>query len=356
MAKKIGIVLVNYKNYAEKYLSECRESLKKQTYPSFLFETYVVDNFSSEESRNYLKEKFPEAKILPRKDGNYSAANNLGAKEAIKNGCDYIVVANMDTKFSENWLLELVKGLEKDDKIGIAQSKILLYPQNKEEWKNPKINSLGNIIHFLGFGFTSGYGQKDREILGNPEILYASGCSFIIKKEVFEKIGGYNEEYYMYHDDLELSWKAKLAGYKIVLAPKSVVYHKYEFSRSVKMIYFMERNRYLAMFHFYKLATVILIFPFILLLFLAMLAYSVVNGWFGQYLKVCAYFLNPKSWLKIIKQRKFIKSLRLKKDREIIKDFSGRIDFQEIDNSILKYIANPILDTYWQIVKKIIFW
>ena len=68
------------------------------------------------------------------------------------------------------------------------------------------------------------------------------GSSFAVKKAVLDKIGGYNEEYYMYHDDLEMGWKAKLAGYKIVLAPKSVCYHKYGFSRSIKMVYYMKRT------------------------------------------------------------------------------------------------------------------
>lgn len=76
---------------------------------------------------------------------------------------------------------------------------------------------------------------------------------------MFTKIGGYNEEYYMYHDDLEISLKVKLAGYKIILAPRSVIYHQYEFSRSTKMIYYMERNRYLTIMTFYPAYLVFLI-------------------------------------------------------------------------------------------------
>ena len=65
----------------------------------------------------------------------------------------------------------------------------------------------------------------------------------------------------MYHDDLEMGWKAKLAGYKIVLAPKSVCYHKYEFSRSIKMVYYMERNRLITHFSFYELTSILAILP-----------------------------------------------------------------------------------------------
>lgn len=355
--KKVAIILVNYKDYAKRFLDECRDSLRAQNYPPELMKVYVADNASSEESRKYLEDNFREAEIITREAGNYSAANNAGIKKGLADGCEYFVIANMDTKFDENWLAELVKAIESNPAIGIAQSKILLYPKNKEEWENPKINSLGNVLHYLGFGGTSFYNEPDREVEGLPEIGgYASGCSFIIKKEVLEKIGGYNEEYYMYHDDIEMSWKAKLAGYKIILAPKSVVYHKYEFERSVRMLYYMERNRYMTIFIFYNILTLLLIMPALVLMELGMIAYSIANGWFKTKINIWLYFLRPSAWVKIIKSRKSIKLIRKKAEHEIVDSFSGLILFQEIANPVLKYIANPILNFYWQIVKKVIIW
>ena len=353
--KKTAVIIVNYKNYAERFLRECRDSLRAQSYPKDLYQVYIIDNASSDSSRNYLKESYPEAIVVPRKDGNYSAANNAGIKKALEDGCEYFVIANMDAKFDKNWLAELINAVRSDEKIGIAQSKILLYPKTEEEWKKPKINSLGNIIHFLGFGFTKGYNEPDYEIKGFPEIKgYASGCSFIVKKEVIDKIGGYNEEYYMYHDDMEIGWKAKLAGYKIVLAPKSIMRHKYDFARSVLMLYYMERNRHIAMLTFYSPRTLLLIFPAAVFMDLGILLYSVPSGWFITKLKVYFYFLKPKSWLKIFKQRQKIKSFREIKDRDIVRSFSGKVLFQEIENPVLKYIANPIFNFYWNIVKKIL--
>jgi len=352
---KVGIILINYKNYVKRFLTEARDSLRLLDYPKELFSVYIVDNASSPETRQYLKQVYPEAQILPRDDGNYSAANNAGAKRAIADGCQYLAIANLDTKFEKNWLAELVIAIESDSTIGIAQSKILLYPQVEE--KKIKINSLGNIIHFLGFGYTSDYKEPDREINGLIEIPgYASGCSFIIKSEIFEKINGYDEEYYMYHDDMEMGWKTKLAGWKIVLAPKSIIYHKYEFARSILMVYYMERNRYLVMFHNYRLATIILLLPAIILMEGGMIFYSIISGWFKVKMKVDYYFLKLSSWQKIIAKRKKIKILRKKKDREIIKGFSGRVLFQEINNPLLKYLANPFFNIYWQLIKKIIIW
>ena len=235
--KKVGIVLVNYKEYANKYLSACRDSLRTQTYTDFI--VYIVDNASSEESLKYLKENYGEAIVLTRADGNYCAANNLGMKQAITDGCDYLVAANMDTEFEPDWLKELVFALDNNLSAGIAQSLILLNPKTPEERLDPLINTTGNLLHFLFFGFTNNYNIKRSAVnlTGYPEIIgYASGCSFIIRQEVFERIGGYDESYYMYHDDLDVSLKTRLAGHKIILAPKSVMWHKYEFERSIGML------------------------------------------------------------------------------------------------------------------------
>jgi len=356
--KKIAIILVNYQDYAKRFLAECRDSLRAQNYPKELFRVYIIDNASSEESFNYLKNVYPEAHIIARADGNYAAANNTGIEQGTEDGCEYFVIANMDTKFDADWLGELVLAAENNPLAGIVQSKILLYPKTEEEWKRPKINTLGNSVHYLGFGMTTHYGEEDKE--GGeeyPEIKgYASGCSLLVKKEVLDKINGYNEEYYMYHDDLEMGWKARLFGYKIILAPKSIVYHKYEFERSVRMLYYMERNRYIAVFSFYSLNTIVMLLPALILMDLGMLAYSIFKGWFKTKLDVYSYFIQPENWTKISLFRQEIKKNRTKSDQEVANDFTGELLFQEISNPVLKCIGNPVLNYYWKIIKPLIKW
>lgn len=354
--KKTGVILINYKDYAGKFLEECRDSLRKQSCPKDDFKVYIVDNASSKETRDYLKKIYPEAAVIPRQDGNYAAANNEGILRAIKDGCYYFVIANMDTYFHRDWLGELVGAMEDNKNAGMIQSKILLYPKNKEEWKYPKINTIGNLIHYLGFAFTRGYNMADKNIDGFPEIVYASGCSFITNRDVLEKIGFYDENYYMYHDDAEMGLRANLAGYKIMLAPKSVVYHKYEFSRSVKMVHYMERNRILLILHYYKWRTIFIILPALLAMDFLMVVYSIKEKTFRRRMDVYLYFLSPGNWLKIYLKRKRVKNLREKSDRDVIGKFEGKILFQEIENPALKYIVNPVFNLYWQVVKRLVIW
>lgn len=349
--KKVGIILINYKNYAHKYLQECRDSLRLQTYADF--QVYIVDNASSPETFSYLKDLYPEAIVLAREDGNYCAANNIGMRQAIQEGCDYLIAANMDTEFETDWLKELVLALENNPDAGVAQSLIRLYPKNEEQKNDPLINTAGNLIHFLFFGFTSHYGEKTSslKVEDYSDIAYASGCSFIIRKEVFEEIGGYNEEYYMYHDDLDVSLKARLAGYRVILALKSKVFHKYEFERSIRMIYYMERNRALSFFSFYSPLKILLLFPAFLAMDLGVSLLALIGPWFGTKMEVDAYFLKPSSWRLIKKMRRHLRQISKKPFKEISRDFTGKIEFQEIDNFVLRRIANPVFNLFWKVIK-----
>ncbi len=354
MTKKIGIILVNYKDYADKFLSACRDSLRAQTYLPDRFQVYIVDNASSYDSQKLLAAIYPEAKILFRQDGNYAAANNFAARYALEDGCDYLVTLNMDTEVEPNWLQELVQALELNPQAGIAQSKILLFPKEKNNEKY-FINTLGNKLHFLGFGTTTYYQQPDRLINGFLEIKgYASGCCFIVRKDVFEKINGWNEDYYMYHDDIEFSFKARLAGYKIILAPQSIVFHKYEFSRSIRMLYYMERNRHLFIFSFYSLKLLLLLLPALIFLNSGLFLLAVLNGWWKTWLKANIFFFYPSTWFKIIKTRRQIKNLSQLSFYNFKHDISGTLDFLEINNPLLRYVGNPILSIYWCFIKKVI--
>ena len=359
MLNKTGIIFINYKDYATKYLAACYDSLLRQTEQNF--KVYIVDNDSSSETFEYLKSNYPNCEILTRTDGNYAAANNLGIKVALADGCEQIVVANMDVEFDAQWLEELIKALSSDAEIGIAQSLMYLEAKTEAEKIEPKINSIGNIINFQGFAFTNGYGQNKKDVSKflesstYPEIKgYASGCSLMIKAEVLRKIKGYNEEFYMYHDDLELSLKTKLAGYKIVLAPKSTLFHKYEFKRSVKMIYYMERNRHLFVLSFYPRYLIILIFPTMLIMDFGMIFYSMLGGWFKEGLKVYRYFFRFSTYQKIRQTRRELKEIRVVSFASIAKDFSGQVDFQEINNPVLKYLVNPAFNLYWRLIKNLL--
>ena len=372
--KKIGIIMVNYKDYCDRFLVDARDSLRQLDYPKNLYTVYIIDNVSTTLTLNRLHEMYPEAVIIPTSGNGWGHANNLGMKAAWQDGCDAAALVNMDTVFDGAWLTELVAAAYADESIGITQAKIMLWDEHSEK---RNINSIGNKFHFLGFSFCDGYNEEDAVIPkssgihqeGNhtrsfdklrmtavTDIYSASGASMLIKKEVAQKIGECDEEYFMYHDDLELSLKARIAGYRIVLAPQSIMYHKYEFGRSIRQVYYMERNRYLTLFTFLKWKTIILITPAIIIMDIGMWLYAVTGKWADTKWRVKKYFLKKSTWNHIFKQRKKIHALRTISDRQLLQGVTGKVEFQEIDNMLLKYIGNPILNAYWILAKNMIIW
>lgn len=346
--------MINYKNYAERFLKESYESLLKLNYPKENYRIYVVDNVTSKETQQRIKELAPKAEVVPSVGNGWGHANNIGAAKAIEEGYDdYFYIVNMDTIFDPNCLAEAVKIMESDGKIGIVQSKLLLHPPVNGQYM---LNSKGNTITYLGFSYCAGDGKPDNTNEKVTDIVSAAGAGLLISKDIFLKVGKCDESYFMYHDDVELSQKVKLLGYRLVLAPRSIIYHKHEFGRAIMQIYYMERNRFRFLLEFLKLPTLLVIFPAWLIMELGMIPYEIANKWFLTKLKVYAYFLSPKNLKLVIKKREFVQNLRKISDNNLTRGVAGIVDFQQIENPILKYVANPIFNSYWQIVKRIIIW
>lgn len=348
--KKVALIILCY-NGAE-YLGDCLSSVKKNNYPPELVEIVVVDNASTDNSVEIIKQ-YEVTLIANKKNLGFTGGNNLGLQYAIEHGFDYAYLLNQDTEVAPDFLAEAVAVAESDEKIGAVQSRLMLFK------KKDTINSIGNEIHYLGFAFAGGHGtkiQKSEIINFKSEITYPSGAAVLLKMEILKKVGLLYDEYYMYHEDVDLGWQLWLTGYKVVLAPKSVVYHKYEFSRSIKKYYFMERNRYLVILQNYKLATLAVILPALFFMDMAMFFYSFIGGWTVELLKVYLYFFKPKTWQKIFARRTFVQSRRVVPDREVVKRFVGKIEFQELTNPLLNYFVNPTFNFYWRVVKRLIWW
>ncbi|MFH0955787.1 MAG: glycosyltransferase family 2 protein [Candidatus Falkowbacteria bacterium] len=351
MLKKIAIIISpNYKDYARKYLAEFVDSFRKQDYAGEM-KIFITDNESTEESYNYLKQAISEAEIIRNKNNDgFAKGNNDAMKLALQKGFDYIILFNMDTVLEAGCVRKVVKEAEDKKEVGAAQARIMLYSD-----KN-KINSLGNVTHFLGFGYASGHGEEYMRLLRDDNnICYPSGAAVLFKREALEKIGLFDEEFWMYNEDQDLGWRLWLAGFRCVLAREAIVYHKYEFSRSLKKYYFMDRNRIIAMLKNYHWATLTLIAPAFLIMEIGLIFFALKGGWLKEKINVYKYFLSSKNRRYIRQARKQTQKLRQVKDKDIIKLFSGKIWYQEIGDAKLK-VANVIFDAYWKLIKILIIW
>ena len=349
--KKVAIIIVNFNG--EKYLPDCLGSLQKINYDKDFFKIIIVDNDSEDRSLEII-EKFSDLEIkLIKNDKNqgFAEGNNIGIRWAMGENFNYVYLLNQDTAVEPDFLVKAVELAESDSKISAVQSLLLLWSEKD------KINSWGNEIHYLGFGFSGGYKEKfEKEKLAEKEINYASGAGCLLKINVLKEIGLFDSDLFMYHEDLDLGWRMKIAGYKNMLAPKSIVYHKYEFSKSIEKFYYMERNRYIVLLKNYKWATLFLISLAVDFMEIGMLVFSFFNGTYKERFKVYKYIFNAKNLDRIFDKREEVQKLRKVSDRTVSKNFVGSIEFQDLQNAILKYIVNPLFSAYWFIVKQIILW
>jgi GT2 family glycosyltransferase len=274
-------------------------------------------------------------------------------RSAISQGFDFIILLNIDTVSDPSAIKELVAMAKSRPEIGAVQARLMLWRQKE------RINSLGNETHYLGFGFCEGYNESiknhDLKITDSKEIFYPSGAGVLYKAETLKRIGLFDEVFWMYAEDQDLGWRVWLSGQKCVLASDAVVYHDYEFSRSVQKYYWMNRNRLLVMLKNYHLLTLLLISPAFILMELGQLFFSWRGGWLKLQLDTYAFFLKPLTWKYLLRERRHAQEIRKVKDNEIKDLFSSVIEYQEIMSAPLR-IANFIFNLYWRIIKPIIIW
>ncbi|MFA4833480.1 MAG: glycosyltransferase family 2 protein [Patescibacteria group bacterium] len=358
MSKKVAIIISpNWRDYAEKYLPDFIESLRGQNYAGRT-KTFMADNETSDESFSLLKNIAPEIEIIRNKtnDG-YAKGCNDAIRKALKDDFEYFAIFNIHTILEPDCLRKLVEVLEGADNIGLVQGRMMLYDGNPSAGSGcNKISSLGNKTHFLGFGYCEGYQEKwSGQAKNGQDIFYPSGSCIMAKREVLEKIGLFDEEYWMYNEDQELGWRARLSGWRCVLATDAVLYNKYEFKRSIKKYYWMDRNRILAILECYRVPTLIMIFPAFIAMEIGLIFFSLKQGWFKDKVRVWKYFFSLKNWRYILKARKRNQRLRKINDKDIAGMITGKIWYQEIGDWKLK-LVNPVFQVYWWLAKKIIFW
>jgi len=345
---KVIVIIACYNG--QRYWQGLMPLLVEEKYHDFDLEILVVDNSSSDQSVEKLKNHYHQVKIIElKKNIGFVGANNKGFEYAKKHGADYIYLLNQDTVISPGFLQPLYN-FAKSHKFGSLQSKLLLWS------KKDIINTLGNTIHFLGFGYGTKSGETDSVKTNIKKINYSSGAGVFISVKVLEELGHlFDDSMFMYLEDLDLGWSLNMIGYDNYLVSESVIYHKYQFSRSMKHYYWFERNRLWTMFKNYKIPTIIIILPALIIMELGQLFYAIIHKRFWQKLKSYGFLLSLKKWYELSEKRKHIQSVRKRSDRQVVYKFSGRILFQPLDSIFLK-IANVIFNIYWQIIKQFIFW
>jgi GT2 family glycosyltransferase len=210
---KVSVIIPNYNGM--KFVNDCMVSLQKQNYKAF--DIIIIDNYSTDGSYEYLVDNYPEA-IIKRMDKNYGFS--IAVNEGIKmSETEYVLLLNNDTEVDPNFVGELVKAIEKDDKIFAVSSKMISY------WDRKVMDDAGDLYNLFGWAFQKGVGRSINEYNKKSNVFTACAGAAIYRKKVFEKIGYFDEKHFAYLEDIDISYRANLAGYTLFYEPSAVCHH-----------------------------------------------------------------------------------------------------------------------------------
>ncbi len=345
---KASVIIVNTNELHD--LTRCLPSVLDQDYGDY--EVLVVDNASTDGSVGFIQREYPGVRLIRNADNlGYVGANNVGFEQGTG---EYLVVLNPDTQVERDWLRELVLALEGHPAAGLATSRILMMGDPQ------RVNACGNEITFAGITVCRGLGQP-ADAFEHLEVVSAiSGAAFAIKRSVLEEIGPFDEAFFMYYEDTDLSLRAALAGYECLYVPTSVVYHDYAFRFSAWKGFLQERNRLFSWLKNFRWGTLIALVPTLALAEILAWGYVLLQGRDHVRSKAQSYAWLIQNRATIVTARRETQARRKINDRDLLRLLSHRLSFAETTNRylavLLESIVQPFLWIWGGICRILVVW
>lgn len=309
----VSVIATNYNG--KKYLKNCFDSLTNQSYKNI--ELIMADDGSTDGSVEFMRQNYPQVKLaVNEKNSGLSVTSNHGA--SIARG-EYLFFYNNDTISFPNFIEEMVKSAESDDKIGLVCPIQLPYAAEDDNKMTEDQKDVGAGSDIYGYICTA----RDA-----GHIFYPDAAIFI-KKSLFSQIGGFDPEFFLYGEDMDICWRVHLMGYKIAVAPEAKFRHDSfcaqkqggKFSTTYRRRYLVERQVINKMLKYYKLSTLLWLLPKFLFFYTLESFYFLMAKWdvkmfFKVY--VMAILWNIGQLKSTAKKRKYIQKIRKVDDNYIL--------------------------------------
>lgn len=300
----------------------------------------VVDNGSGGAEVESARDR-PDVRVLdPGRNVGFCAANNLAAREA---QADVLVFLNPDTVVAPGAIAQLSRTLE-DPEVGIVMARLRLLDEPE------KLNSSGIVVHVTGIGWAGDFRRPAEELTELRDVPAPSGTAMAVRASTFRELGGFADELFMYVEDLELGWRARLAGYRVVIDPAADVFHEYEYGRNPRKSYFLERNRLVFVLTAYSGRQLLLLLPVLLATEVGMAALATKQRWL--HFKVAGWGWLVRHASLVARRRRQTQALRRVRDRELAAYVTPTFAPGMVPVSGLLRAANPVVRGYWALVKR----
>jgi GT2 family glycosyltransferase len=262
----------------------------------------------------------------------YPSACNWAARRAEG---DYLMFMNPDALAEPSCLEELVRASEDRPDVAIAGAQILL-PDKQT------VNAGDNTLHLSGLSWAGRYGLPAEDGPPRPAAV-VSGAALLVRRTAFTELGGYTEGFFMYYDDVDLAWRARLRGWEVLFCPAARVVHDYEFIKGGYKWRYLERNRWWCMLAHLQLRTLLALFPLLVAVECAILGRAAREGW-----------LSPKlaAWHSLWQDRRLLRARRAEVqrtrtigDRPIVQRMRATVDSPFLNSAMNRHLR-PLLSVY----------
>jgi N-acetylglucosaminyl-diphospho-decaprenol L-rhamnosyltransferase len=306
-------------------------------------ELIVVDNASGDETPDLAQEVASMAKVLRNADNaGFPAACNRGAAEATG---DLLVFLNPDAVVAPGWR-DAIEGPASDGSGWGAWQALVTAEEGRV------INTRGGALHFTGIAWAGGAGEPASAVDASVEPGFVSGACLAIPRVEFERLGGFAEDFFLYHEDVDLSLRVRLAGGALGVAAAARVDHDYEFNKGPAKWRYLERNRWATVLRTYPADLLWLVAPALFATEIALIPASMAGGWFGQKLRAWGDTLG--SLPRLFRERRAVKAQRTITSAEFARALTPALDSPYLGAASRSRLLGSLLGAYWRFVLRVL--
>lgn len=303
------------------------------------WQVIVVDNGGGGEEIDEVLAARRATVVSPPQNLGFGGGCNLGASVACG---ERLVFLNPDTIVAPGSLRRLVAPLDDPD-VAVSTGRLLLFDRPGH------LHAAGTVVHVSGLGWSGGYGTAPSPSTQLVEVAAPCGAAMAMRTETFRELGGFHEELFLYMEDVELGWRARMAGGRVVCPPAADVVHNYDFERNAGKRYFMERNRLAFLGICFSVRTLLLLSPLLVATEAAMLAIAVRQGWARDKLAGWAWLVHHRKAL--LRRRRETQRGRRVQDRDLAGSLTAVVDPGMLKVPAFVRFLNPVLSAYWAAVR-----
>jgi GT2 family glycosyltransferase len=336
MTPALSIILVSYNSRAD--LACCLPTIFSQTYSDY--ELIVVDNHGRDGVAEFVQARYPAIRLVKNPvNSGYAGGNNVGIKQALG---QWTLLLNPDTELRPTALAQLMNTARAHNDAFVTSK--LLNPDGIT------INACGNQMHYTGITTCRGLNEPATSYQGLQPIPLLSGAAFVAPTAALRQLSGFDESYFMYFEDTDLSLRARLAGYTLLCDTNAEIIHHYRLGMTAHKFYYLERNRWVTFLKIFSRKTLLTLAPALFFTELVTGVFALRNWSFVRSrFRVYAFLWQQRQHIRAA--RKPVQTTRQRSDRELLKDSSDTLPVGQLASSGLVATMNRLLTKVYQLLR-----